>query len=311
MNIIVNNNLVDIKSKVPSRWKCNTNDTIFIRGYSTFGINRNDLNSQIKELDFEEVKVIIFYGEFEYFEQKLSTLDASKGKGNIIEPKTIYADKDVYVFIMTPSCNFEAVDMISGFLNAFLDKNITCEFMFDAKMFASGEGTVAEYSCINYSKRSNPDMSYSKLNLITRAYRGISKKTEKDKNKILYSLNWFFSAIRDGENFNRLIDIFVKYWIAIEAISMHDTTRHDLKDELAKIYSMKFEIAAKMFQIEEIYDIRCSIVHDGKLIEVDDKLLEYMESLYIDILYHKLGVHSQFRAKKHIDHGLNIKKYLR
>ncbi|MBZ9634613.1 HEPN domain-containing protein [Clostridium sp. FP1] len=310
MKIYIDGVSVELRNKIPVEWRHKDNATVFIYAYKVFGIKKKDLNNLIKELLLGDTVVLLFHGTFIYSNpNKIYKIENSDFKFE--NPEDINAKEDTYLFLITPNEDTSLVYSKLGLLNAILGKNITCEYIFDNCMFIGEDsqgGVVTTYSFFNNNSLPVPDISDSKFNSIARAFSNISSKSGKQERKIIFSLSWFFEAINSEED-NK--NIFIKNWIAIETLTMDNTRREPIGKLLGDIYSMNSSDALSYFNIQKVYKIRCKIVHEGKLINLDSAILLYLQDLYVDLLFHIIGIQSEFKAKKHIVNGLDVLLYLK
>lgn len=309
MKIYIDNIPVDLKRKVPAEWKHEDNARAFIHAYRVFGVKKDNLDSSLKEFLLGDTIVLLFHGTFLYSNPADKIYKIENSDMKFLNPELIKAQEDTYLFLITSNEDESSVYTMLGLLNAFLGKNITCEYIFDNFMFISegSQGTVTSYPVTNYYKLPVPDISDTKFELIKSALSNISSKSGNQKRKIIFSLSWFFEA-NNSENDNR--NVFMKNWIAIETLTMNSTRREPIGDLLGSIYSMNSTNALNYFKIQQVYKIRCKIVHEGKLVNLDLGILAYLQDLYVDLLFHIIGIESEFRAKNHIENGLDVLSYL-
>ncbi|HKB64568.1 MAG TPA: hypothetical protein VKC61_01855 [Pyrinomonadaceae bacterium] len=79
---------------------------------------------------------------------------------------------------------------------------------------------------------------------------------------------------------------------------MPDTTNIvPLVESMARIYSISKDEARKKFLIGRLFGIRSQIVHNGMIIPIEDKLLQFLDAVYADLLYEQLGLVTEHRAE--------------
>ncbi|MFH1114783.1 MAG: hypothetical protein V1792_12780 [Pseudomonadota bacterium] len=93
------------------------------------------------------------------------------------------------------------------------------------------------------------------------------------------------------------VDSFVKYWISLETLAMKDTTKvRPINEILAKCYDLTVKAATNRFHVGRLYGVRGDIVHKGVSKGIDLTLKKYLEAIYLDVLFHKLGLPCEHRA---------------
>lgn len=159
--------------------------------------------------------------------------------------------------------------------------------VFDHVYRLDGSGvSVTSQPHSNYCTIGKPNLEKGYLDGILWIEKALFSTPPKEKNRIDLSLRWFHRATYDSG-----VDAFIKYWIALETISMPNTGNiRPLKAILAKAYSIKFCEVENTFGIGRICRLRSRIVHDGELIEIDLPFLFYMSCLYSDALFDVLGL---------------------
>ncbi len=101
------------------------------------------------------------------------------------------------------------------------------------------------------------------------------------------ALRWYGQAIEEG----RPEDSFLKLWIAIEALSMPDSTNvRSAIRMLAASYGFREEEARDFFQLGRIQGLRSRILHEGALVEVSPRFIDLVCALFRDLLFAELGI---------------------
>jgi Apea-like HEPN len=140
------------------------------------------------------------------------------------------------------------------------------------------------------------DVSDERLTAIRGARDAIDACENEKKNRILLSLRWFENATMRAAS-STGVDVFLTYWVALEALAMPDTTSiGPLHDALGAIYGVDRSNVANQFLTGKLYRLRGMIVHDGKRAEIRAAIPHYLDCLYVDVLFHELGLPSEQRA---------------
>jgi hypothetical protein len=135
-----------------------------------------------------------------------------------------------------------------------------------------------------------PDSSKAGLLLVADLDEALRSQVEQDRNRIELSLQWFCRA---SETFG--IDGFLMYWLALETLAMPGGKLIALKNQLAKIYPSHAD-AQPWSCVKTLYGVRGNIVHDGRLTQLDMRVLDYLGALYWDLLLDTLGLDPRYAA---------------
>lgn len=93
---------------------------------------------------------------------------------------------------------------------------------------------------------------------------------------------------------------------------MPDTTNiKPIKDALSKIYGIKIEAVDQKFKIGRLFGLRSRIVHNGENVSMHYLVEVYLQSVFVDILYWKLGLTVEKKASKILEvNDFNLESYL-
>lgn len=87
------------------------------------------------------------------------------------------------------------------------------------------------------------------------------------------------------------MDGFLKYWIALEALGMSEANNvKPLKESLSRSYKIPADRAEARYGVGRIFGFRSGIVHQGLAPSIHGGLLDYLEALYRDVLFERLGL---------------------
>ena len=111
--------------------------------------------------------------------------------------------------------------------------------------------------------------------------------------RISLSLEWFDQAKRQHG-----VDAFLKFWFALETLSMpNDTNVRPMEERLATIYDTDLTTIRARFHVGRLQGLRSEIVHHGRLLRIPAELLDFLHSVYLDLLVDLLGFASPHRAE--------------
>jgi hypothetical protein len=106
------------------------------------------------------------------------------------------------------------------------------------------------------------------------------------RDRVLLSLGWFAQAFESSG-----VDGFLKYWIAFEALGMSDASNiRPLNEALERAYGIPASEVETCYGVGRIFGFRSLIVHRGETPSIHGSLLDYLEALYRDVLFERLGL---------------------
>lgn len=95
------------------------------------------------------------------------------------------------------------------------------------------------------------------------------------------SIQWYFDSLNSSG-----VDKVLKCWFAMETLGMPDGTDiRPLNEILSRAYGISYQEVTQRFGVGRVYGFRSEIVHQGKIVPIHYMLSDYMESLYVDILF--------------------------
>ena len=122
---------------------------------------------------------------------------------------------------------------------------------------------------------------------------------DKLRRRITLSLRWYASAHAER---NR-VDSFVKFWIALEALTMVQGSPRELVEAIAVAYGREKKWADETFAINALAVLRNDIVHAGQQPKLHGNILVLTAALYEDALLAKLGLPAEYRAQRALPDG--------
>jgi hypothetical protein len=145
------------------------------------------------------------------------------------------------------------------------------------------------------------------LKHVARLYRAIVDQGDRESNRVRLSLRWHRQALLD-----RGIDSMLKHWVAIEVLMLNDQTDiGPIKKAIASSYGISVSDVEDVFLIGRIFRYRSEVVHNGVVGPVLVSLLDYLQTLYVDLLYFRVFSQKRNKAKQFIDtHRGQIREHL-
>jgi hypothetical protein len=126
---------------------------------------------------------------------------------------------------------------------------------------------------------------------------------DETRSRVLLALRWYLLAQKHSlEQDESNTDIFVSYWVALEALAMPDTTNiGPVKSILSEIHNVSSQQVGDTFPIGRLFDLRSKILHQGHLLEIRWELLVFMDDLFTDTLLHILGMSATPKTSAYLD----------
>ncbi|HRI77464.1 MAG TPA: HEPN domain-containing protein, partial [Alphaproteobacteria bacterium] len=290
----------DIADFVPKSWFEDLEKSSFwVTGYQVFYPEELELEC-VHSFDFEQARVLILTGEINYPKVTCAPLLRAK-EGTVFVEEMKYASiaaKSTWLLILQPyivdgqekdeySVKRKAgsIAALYAAINGF---NMVYARVFDFHSTMNGRVSCSSPTFINPRAFPLPDLSQGRLQGIYEIGKAIDNLKGSEKRRVEIALHWFESGLRSLG-----LDAFVKYWVAIETLSMPDGTNiKPLNQRLAGIYNLSLEEATKKFGMGRVQDLRSRILHNGEDLTIHQDLSRYMEALFFDILLSCLNIFS-------------------
>ena len=258
--------------------------------------------------DLEDVRVIVFWGSFQY-------LDVSRAISEILDDGTVHLDPNVkhtearesawllilqpYIVdgVQRPEYEIRKRAGIQAALFAAINgRNMAFQRVTDniIMMKEGGMTTASSPMFTNPHAFPVPDVSVERCKFIRDAALKLQQQRVDIRHRIELSLHWFEKGIRAVG-----LDGFINCWVAIETLGMPDTTDiRPLNHLLTSAYNISQDEARDKFGVGKVFGLRSRILHNGEDLPINQLLSEYMECLYLDFLLESLGLPSERKAIK-------------
>ncbi len=309
-----------ITNLVPFHWfKRNEASSIWITAYRILLADIGQMKSP-RIYDFSNARVIISFGQLQYLNAKNIHVEIDND-GNFKFDGSLQADvtpEGGWLLIVQPyivdgvELNEYEIRARSGsyaaLYGAINGRNMAFERVFDnIAALSDGKSTASSPSFINPHAFPRPNLSYEELDLIHKAGKLIDEKEPRERKKFELSLHWFEKGMRSMG-----LDGFVNYWVALETLGMDDTTNiKPLNKSLARAYEITEQDAANKFGVGKIFGLRSQILHNGEDLAIHQLLSEYLEGLFVDVLFDHLGMVSKRKTQLVLDNpGFDLNKLL-
>ena len=304
----------------PSAWFTRReSSSIWLSGYRVLRVPAENLASGPKIIDLTDGRAFLLHGTLKYIDHSQATIQILTDQQWAFDASTIKeqeAPEGVYLVLVAPfdvdgkrgdeARTRRNISVVTGLLAALNGFNMVYEHLFD-NIVSLGESRISGVtpSVTNPLWFPAPDVRQSRLDTISAADTSISRKGQRDRERIRLSLIWFKTALRDDG-----VNAYLKYWVALETLGMPDTTNiRPLVESLARVYKISYEDARDRFSLGKLFSLRGRIVHRGEIMPIRGELLKYLEALYVDILLECLGLPPDGRAHGLINGGFALDKY--
>jgi hypothetical protein len=306
-----------IETLLPQRWITNLKSSSFwVAGYKMYRVPNEVLPKGPQILDFDVACAIFNFGSCQYLDARAVDIQFNEHGEVILQGFSKMASRlpeGAYLFLVAPfdidgkpgneKETHQLIDEIIGLMISFEGRNIAFQHLYDNVIELHKPGySVISPVVFNPFSLPAPDISQSRIQVIAGAYKQITELPTSLSNRIKLSLRWFEAATYDLD-----LDAFLKYWIALEILSMSSTTDiRPIKEYLAKAYNISMEEVGETFHIGRLYGLRSRIVHEGFNPVISIYLLDYISKLYTDVLSQIIGSPFEMRAGKFIaEQGVN------
>lgn len=182
----------------------------------------------------------------------------------------------------------------AGLIASFSGRNSVYEKIFD-NILELEKGNLSGFGPVFVNPKTSPppDFSEDRLSLIG---KGIAQYHALDlsiQNRISLALHWYAEALNDQGR-----DAFLKAWIALEVLSMPDSTNiKQINESLARAYSISYDEIVSRYCVGLIFGLRSRIVHDGDLVPIHYLIEEYTRAIFVDVLFEILNIESDRKAE--------------
>jgi hypothetical protein len=283
---------------------------VIVTCYEVQGLPENEFTRPVA-CDLKDVRVWFWKGHIGHREDVKVTRFWIDGQGqfNVVDPEPteiVQTPEGIYSlllspFALVPSTNAgervaeERIEIAIGLLASFQRRNIVFRKMFsNSYSFETRQATSSSEPLPMPLSFPPPNLTPEGIRPTLRAERSIWSLNEEHRNRVQLSLRWLCDA-----TFDMGVNAFLKYWFAVETLAMHETSNiAPLNEALREIYALPSRADAnERFNVGTLFGIRSRIVHDGKIVPIDGRVLVYLECLYHDVLRHVLSMPSEKRLE--------------
>lgn len=227
----------------------------------------------------------------------------------------------VFMLLITPSLTAEEIGeipteispavreklaLVRSSITATLGHNAVFEKLFEVDLRVKQD--ASQISGLTPSRTSPITYDPPKLNgfsaeLAQQVVEQTKALDDDTRGRVMLAMRWYLLAQRHKlEQDESDTDIFVSYWVALEALAMPNTTNiNPVKTILGQIHNMSAQQVGDTFPIGKIFDLRGKILHEGHVPKISWKLLVFMDDLFVDMLLPVLGVAATPKTSAYLD----------
>jgi hypothetical protein len=303
--------LIDL---VPPTWfKDTKQSSVWIRGYWARPVLPKDLPQDQVEVTLANAIAVLSQASISYWFVGRPDIEPTDTRDVRLRTPRQYAfvtsPPGVYLTMMVPHVvdgveareefTEERLDQLEGLLIGYSGRAMVYRRLFDNVVHLGTQQITVYFGAVdNPAWYDPPKLGADHLDTLTAIDTARSGARAPLKNRIDLSLRWLAYAARD-----RGVDAFLKYWVAIETLSMPDTNVRPANKLLASAYGLLLDDAAQRFCLGRIQGVRGAIVHQGSRIEIPGEVAKYLEALYFDLLSTVIGTPCTRRALPLLSQG--------
>jgi hypothetical protein len=183
-------------------------------------------------------------------------------------------------------------------LSCLVSPNATYHQLFEHFDALDTQGAVNSHSFRRPSAFRVPDLSPDHMLILRDALKALAEAPESLQRRVRFSLRWLLAGTQDFGP-----DAFLKFWIALESLTMTSEKTGPLLDLLAGAYGQNRPWVQNKLKIDRLAQLRGRIVHNGDRSPVSGNFLRYLVALYEDSLATKLTLPFKARALALADEG--------
>jgi hypothetical protein len=316
---------LELEAVLPARWKERSQGrSVLMVCYEVQGLAASEFDRPAV-CDMRDVALVFVKGRVSHRQKVEVTqfwIDEDR-RFNVVHPeptKIVETPDGIYALFLSPydvippsnTGELEARERISvaqGLVASFQGRNIVYRRIFE-NSYSLESKRVSAWSTpipvpLSFPK---PLLTVEGVGPIFAADKAIEDSPPSDRGRVRLSLRWLKEAMYDIGPI-----AFLKYWMAIETLTMPDTTNiKSLNETLARAYGLASASEAQDLLLTGLlFGLRGDIVHKGFIGAIDGRLLVYCECLYHDALREALGLPGEQRAGGRLGHDFDLKAYVK
>jgi len=294
---------------VPDWWESAEVVAIRQTGYRVLSLTKEAFPAgDFVKIDLTDVRAFLFHGKIPFLDQGAHDVYMHKPGEYTFQASGVLrreSEVGVHLVLIAPVIGtsedarevaLQHITSATGLLAAFKGHGIVFRHLFDNVIQKDGK-VDSRSSMFRFPVERAPDLSAESIAPLCEAAATIAKMAQPERVRVRLSLRWFNAALRE----QAVHDAFVKFWIAIETLSMPNTTNiRPIFESLARSYGITFAQAKSRFPVGRFFDLRGRIVHEGEVVNLVGAVLGYMNALYFDLISELLGQPHEGRLEEEL-----------
>jgi hypothetical protein len=273
-----------------------------IRCYQMARATLETFQGRIPTVTFDRAVVVPFYGSMPYVANPPLDFRMGAMVEFQVDPTGMKRTlpEGAYILLIVPEVETEyasrlALDFTAGLVSAVLGRNVVYRQIFDNTLDLVADNTTVIGDVFrNPQVDEVPDLSTSRLDAISEAATALAALPENQRNRAELAIHWYAEALASPA-----ADQFLKLWIALEALGMSERENiRPLNATLAEAYGISPDEAQQRFGVGRVFGFRSRILHRGQRLPIYGVLDRYVEALFRDVLFQKLGLRPMLHASQ-------------
>jgi len=279
--------------------------TIWLSAFLMMQADRSQISPHPAVMDFGDARALALYGQLPYVGFSTNEIRSTDTTEFHITPEELTSPEGSYLLIVVRFDDSDAphsesiararVSELAGLLAALFGPNIVCRRLFDNLVRPqSNQRTAFGDVFRNPASLPFPNLDSARIRMAHEAHAALSRLPPREANRVSLSLRWYSEAHHAAG-----VDSFLKLWVATEALGMSDRDNvRPIVEALARSYGIAFHDARDKFHLGRLFGYRSRIVHQGQIRPIHSLLLDYLASIYQDVLYERLGLPAEGFAER-------------
>ncbi len=280
---------------IPPTWfKDPKESSVWVRGYWSRPVLAGDLPRQRVEFNLPNAVAFLNQGSITYaFAERPDIEPTETRDARLRTPKRyelVTSPVGTYLLVLVPhkidgvenreESTEARLDELEGLFVGYSGRAMVYRRLFDNVLqLGTGQITIYFGAVDNPAWYAPPGLDINELSSLTAVEEARRAAEPSLRFRLDLSLRWLAFAARDQG-----VDAFLKYWVAIETLSMPDAHVRPANKLLARAYGILLDDATQRFCLGRIQGIRGAIVHKGRRIEIPGEVTKYLEGLHFDLL---------------------------
>lgn len=294
-------NLLEV---VPETWGYPSKASLYLEGYHMLLVDPEEFDDAPITFDVAGVRAVAFHGGLPDIDRRRVIVEQpldGPPKFSLIPdgalPESTYLV--MIARIVEPDSGSgegearAAIARAIAIVRATLGPNAAYMREFDGVFIKDGRTSFASPYIVNPLPDGRPRLGQRAIESLAVLDRALDQLPPTVREGVNLSLRWADRAAALAGP-----DAFLTWWVAIETIAPNGRSKvKPIVARLAALYGMSQVEAGETFHVGRLYGIRKIIVHGGDRTPIHGHVLDYMRSLWVDLLHSAAGLTSSAAHK--------------